>query len=176
MFPIGCGQRELLLGDEGTGKTSLALTALLRQAKTDVIAVYVAIGRRRSETWGVVNALREGGGRFVVVAAPEDASPGLRYLAPYAGTAVAEHFRDRGEDVLIVYDELTSHAVAWRELSLLLDRPPGREAFPGDVFYLHSRLLERATQLSPEHGGGSSPRCPSRRRRTAGCGPISRRT
>ncbi|HJL15239.1 MAG TPA: F0F1 ATP synthase subunit alpha [Sandaracinaceae bacterium LLY-WYZ-13_1] len=155
MFPIGRGQRELVVGDEGTGKTSLGIDVILRQARTDVVGVYVAVGRRRAETWRAVDALREAGGRWVVVAAPEDASPGLRYLAPYAGCAVAEYFMDRGEHALVVYDDLTSHAVAWRELALLLRRPPGREAFPGDVFYLHSRLLERATQLSPERGGGS---------------------
>ena len=155
MFPIGRGQRELILGDEGTGKTSLALDALLRQASTDVVGVYVAIGRRRSETWRIVDALREAGGRWVVVSAPEDASPGMRMLAPYAGCAVAEYFMLRGEHAVVVYDDLTSHAVAWRELALLMRRAPGREAFPGDVFHLHSRLLERATQLSPERGGGS---------------------
>jgi F-type H+-transporting ATPase subunit alpha len=155
MLPIGRGQRELLLGDEGTGKTSLALTAMLRQRQEDIISVYVAIGRRRSETWQVVEALRAGGGRWVVVSAPEDTGAGLRYLAPFAGTAVAEYFMDRGEHALVVYDDLTDHAVAWRELCLLMRRPPGREAFPGDVFYLHARLLERATQLSGERGGGS---------------------
>jgi len=155
MFPIGRGQRELILGDEGTGKTSVGLTAMLRQATTEVVCVYVAIGRKRSEIWRIVEGLRKGGGRWVVVAATEDASPALRYLSAFAGTTVAEHFRDRGEHALIVYDELTAHAVAWRELSLLLERPPGREAFPGDVFYLHSRLLERSTQLSAERGGGS---------------------
>ena len=155
MFPVGRGQRELILGDEGTGKTSLALTAMLRQAQTDVVSVYVAVGRRRAEVWRIVESLRRGGGRWVVVAAPEDASPALRYLAPFAGSTVAEFFRDRGEHALAIYDELSAHAVAWRELSLLLGRPPGREAYPGDVFYLHSRLLERATQLSSELGGGS---------------------
>jgi F-type H+-transporting ATPase subunit alpha len=155
MLPIGRGQRELILGDEGTGKTTLALDALLRQAETDVVGVYVAVGRRRTEIWRAAELLRSGGGRWVVVAAPDDRSPGLRYLAPYAGCAVAEHFMDRGAHALVVYDDLTSHAVAWRELSLLMRRPPGREAFPGDVFYLHSRLLERATQLSTEEGGGS---------------------
>ena len=155
MFPVGRGQRELILGDEGTGKTSLALTAMLRQASTDIVSVYVAIGRRRAEVWRIVEALRAAGGRWVVVAAPEDASPALRYLAPFAGTTVAEHFRDRGEHALLVHDELSAHAIAWRELCLLLGRPPGREAYPGDVFYLHSRLLERATQLSSELGGGS---------------------
>jgi F-type H+-transporting ATPase subunit alpha len=155
MFAIGCGQRELILGDEGTGKSSLALDVMVRQRDTGVVGVWVAIGRRRSETWHVVESLRRAGGRWVVVAAFEDSSPGIRYLAPYAGAAVAEYFALRGEHALVVYDELTAHAVAWRELSLLLRRPPGREAFPGDVFYLHSRLLERAAQLSPEEGGGS---------------------
>ncbi|HEY8432719.1 MAG TPA: F0F1 ATP synthase subunit alpha [Sandaracinaceae bacterium] len=153
MLPIGRGQRELILGDEGTGKTSLALDVIA--AQRDVISIYVAIGRRRAETWRAVEAMRKMPGRFVVVAAPEDASPGLRYLAPYAGCAVAEYFVERGEHALVVYDDLTSHAVAWRELALLMRRPPGREAFPGDVFYLHARLLERATQLGPDRGGGS---------------------
>ncbi len=155
MVPIGRGQRELILGDEGTGKTSVALTAMLRQASTEVVCVYVAIGRQRSEVWRIVDRLRKAGGRWVVVAATEDSSPALRYLSAFTGTTVAEHFRDRGEHALIVYDELTAHAVAWRELSLLLERPPGREAFPGDVFYLHSRLLERSTQLSADRGSGS---------------------
>ena len=153
MLPIGRGQRELILGDEGTGKTSLALDVIA--AQEEVLSVYVAIGRRRAETWRAVEALRKTPGRWVVVASPEDASPGMRYLAPYAGCAVAEHFMERGEHALVVYDDLTSHAVAWRELALLMRRPPGREAFPGDVFYLHARLLERATQLSAERGGGS---------------------
>lgn len=155
MFPIGRGQRELILGEEGTGRTSLALDILLRQRDTDVVVVYVGIGRRRAESWQLFEALRRGGGRFVAVLAPEDWSPGLRYLAPYAGTAIAESFAYRGEHALIVYDDLSAHAVAWRELSLLLRRPPGREAYPGDIFYVHARLLERAAQLSVEMGGGS---------------------
>ncbi len=155
MFPIGRGQRELILGDEGTGKTAIAMDAMLRQRSSGVVCVYVAVGRRRSETWRAVDELSRGGGRWTVVAASEDQSPAMRYLAPYAGCAIAEYFMDRGEDALIVYDDLSAHAVAWRELSLLLRRPPGREAYPGDVFYLHSRLLERAAKLSPEHGGGS---------------------
>ena len=155
MLPIGRGQRELVVGDEGTGKTALALDALLRQRDTDVIGVYVAVGRRRAEVRQVTEALAAGGGRWCVVAAPEDSSPTLRYLAPYAGTAVAEHFTYRGEHTLVVYDDLSAHAVAWRELSLLLRRPPGREAYPGDIFYLHARLLERAAQLSNDLGGGS---------------------
>jgi F-type H+-transporting ATPase subunit alpha len=155
MFPIGRGQRELILGNEGTGKTALAVDAILRQRDTDVIGVFVAIGRRRDEVWQIVESLRHGAGRWVVVAAFEDANPAMRHLAPYAGCAVAEYFVRRGEHALVVYDDLTAHASAWRELSLLLRRPPGREAFPGDIFYIHARLLERATQLSPEEGGGS---------------------
>jgi F-type H+-transporting ATPase subunit alpha len=155
MFPIGRGQRELVIGDEGTGKTALALDILLRQKDTDVVAVYVAVGRRRAETWQLVETLRAQGGDWVVVFAAEEGSPGLRALAPFAGTAVAEFFRDRGGHALVVYDDLSAHAVAWRELSLLLRRPPGREAYPGDIFYLHARLLERAAQLSREQGGGS---------------------
>ncbi|MBX3232523.1 MAG: F0F1 ATP synthase subunit alpha [Labilithrix sp.] len=155
MLPIGRGQRELIVGDEGTGKTTIAKDAMLRQRGTDVVCVYCAIGRRRAETWLVAEALRRAGGRWVIVSAPEDASAGLRYLAPYAATAVAEHFTYRGEHALVVYDDLSAHSVAWRELSLLLRRPPGREAYPGDVFYLHARLLERAAQLSPALGGGS---------------------
>ncbi len=155
MLPIGRGQRELVVGDEGTGKTSIARDAMLRQSKTDVVCVYCGIGRRRAETWMIAEALRRAGGRFVVVSAPEDTSAGLRYLAPYAATAIAEHFTYRGEHALVVYDDLSAHAIAWRELSLLLRRPPGREAYPGDVFYLHARLLERAVQLSADLGGGS---------------------
>ena len=155
MLPIGRGQRELIVGDEGTGKTTIARDAMLRQASTDVVCVYCAIGRRRAETWAVAEALRRAGGRFIVVSAPEDTSAGLRYLAPYAATAVAEHFTYRGEHALVVHDDLSAHSIAWRELALLLRRPPGREAYPGDVFYLHARLLERAAQLSPDLGGGS---------------------
>ncbi|MBK6515272.1 MAG: F0F1 ATP synthase subunit alpha [Polyangiaceae bacterium] len=155
LFPIGRGQRELIIGDVGTGKTSFVLDVMLRQRDTDVVCVYVAIGRRRGETVAVVEELRRGGGRYVVVSAPEDIGPGLRYLAPYSGVAVAEHFALRGEHALVVFNDLSAHAVAWRELALLLRRPPGREAYPGDVFYLHARLLERAAQLAPELGGGS---------------------
>lgn len=155
MLPIGRGQRELIIGDEGTGKTTLARDAMLSQAETDVVCVYCAIGRRRVDVWSVAEALKRAGGRWVVVSAADDESAGLRYLAPYAATAVAEYFTYRGEHALIVYDDLSAHSIAWRELSLLLRRPPGREAYPGDVFYLHARLLERAAQLSPELGGGS---------------------
>jgi len=155
MFPIGRGQRELILGDEGTGKTALAVDALLRQRDTGVICIYVGIARRRAELIRIAQSLRRAGVRFAMVAAPHGCSPALRHLAPYAGTAMAEWFVERGDHALVVYDDLSAHAVAWRELSLLLRRPPGREAYPGDVFYLHSRLLERATQLAPERGGGS---------------------
>lgn len=155
MFPIGRGQRELILGDKGSGRTTVALTALLRQAAADVVGLYVAIGRRRAEVWRVVDRLAACGGRWIVVSAPDDAPAGARYLAAFSATTMAEYFRDRGGHALVVYDDLSAHAVAWRELSLLLGRPPGREAFPGDVFYLHARLLERATQLAPERGGGS---------------------
>jgi F-type H+-transporting ATPase subunit alpha len=155
MLPIGCGQRELVLGDEGSGKTALVTDVLLRQKDTGVVGIYAAIGHRRAEIWRLVSLLSERGGRWMVVAAPHDAPPGMRYLAPYAATAIGEYFMERGEHALVVYDDLTAHASAWREIALLLRMPPGREAFPGDVFYLHSRLLERATQLSPDRGGGS---------------------
>ncbi len=155
LFPIGRGQRELILGDEGTGKTALAVDTMLRQRETGVVCIYVAIGRRRAEVSQIFAKLQRSGGRWAIVTAYQDESPGLRYLAPYSATAMAEWFVERGEDVLIVYDDLSAHAVAWRELSLLLRRPPGREAYPGDIFYLHSRLLERATLLCAERGGGS---------------------
>lgn len=155
MFPIGRGQRQLIVGDEGTGKTSIALDAMLAQRHTGVICVYVAVGRRRDEVARIQHALANSGVRHVIVAAAADESAGQRYLSPYAGCAMAEAFTERGEDVLVIYDDLSAHAVAWRELSLLMRRPPGREAYPGDIFYQHARLLERATQLSPERGGGS---------------------
>ncbi len=155
MFPIGRGQRELIAGDEGTGKTSLAVDTMLNQTRSDVICVYAGVGQRRAETWRISEQLKRAGARFVLVSAPEDSSPALRYLAPYAATAIGEYFRDRGQHALCIYDDLSAHAVAWRELSLLLGRPPGREAYPGDVFFLHSRLLERSAQLSDARGGGS---------------------
>lgn len=155
LFPIGCGQRELIAGDEGTGKTSLAVDAMLAQANTGVVCVYAAIGQRRSETWRIYELLSKHRVEFVIVSAPEDNSPALRHLAAYTATSIGEYFRDRGRHALVVYDDLSAHAIAWRELSLLLQRPPGREAYPGDVFYLHSRLLERSAQLSDALGGGS---------------------
>lgn len=156
-IPIGRGQRELILGDRQTGKTALAVDAILNQADQNVICVYCAIGQRGAAVAQVIAALRERGAlayTVVVVAAGED-PPGLQAVTPYAATSIAEWFMAQGRDVLIVYDDLTRHAQAYRELCLLLRRPPGREAFPGDIFYLHSRLLERAARLRPEHGGGS---------------------
>jgi F-type H+-transporting ATPase subunit alpha len=157
LIPIGRGQRELILGDRRTGKTAIALDTILNQRDRNVVCVYCAIGQRASAVAKVVARLREKGAMAytaVVVAEGNDA-PGLAYIAPYAATSIAEHFMDAGRDVLIVYDDLTHHARAYRELSLLLRRPPGREAFPGDIFYIHSRMLERATHLNRERGGGS---------------------
>lgn len=156
-IPIGRGQRELILGDRQTGKTAIAVDTILNQRDTGVLSIYCAIGQRASAVSRVIQSLREGGAMertIVVVASGEDA-PGLQFVAPYAATSMAEYFMAQGRDVLIIYDDLTRHARAYRELSLLLRRPPGREAYPGDIFYIHSRLLERATQLRDEHGGGS---------------------
>jgi F-type H+-transporting ATPase subunit alpha len=157
LIPIGRGQRELILGDRQTGKTAIALDAILNQRGGDVVCVYCAIGQRAAAVAKAVAALREAGAmtHTVVVVTEGNDPPGLAYIAPYAATSIAEHFMERGRDVLIVYDDLTQHARAYRELSLLLRRPPGREAFPGDIFYIHSRLLERSTRLGPERGGGS---------------------
>jgi F-type H+-transporting ATPase subunit alpha len=157
LIPIGRGQRELILGDRQTGKTAIALDAILNQRGQNVLCVYCAIGQRESGVAKVVAALRDKGAMdytVVMVSAGNDA-PGLTYIAPYAATSIAEYFMQQGRDVLVVYDDLTNHARAYRELSLLLRRPPGREAFPGDIFYIHSRLLERATHLKQEHGGGT---------------------
>ena len=157
LIPIGRGQRQLIIGDSGVGKTSLALDTVVAQAGQGVKCVYVMIGQKRSEGALVIDLLRCHGALAytTVVVGEATATPGMKYLAPFAGCAVAEGWRRRGEDTLVVYDDLTTHARAYRELSLLMHRPPGREAYPGDIFYLHARLLERATQLSPEHGGGS---------------------
>ncbi len=157
MFPIGRGQRELIIGDRQTGKTSIATDTILNQRGKDVICIYVAIGQKASTVSKIVNTFRQCGAMeytIVVSATASDSAP-LQYIAPYAGTAMAEYFMYRGQDVLIVYDDLSKHAVAYRSLSLLLERPPGREAYPGDVFYLHSRLLERSSRLSDALGGGS---------------------
>ena len=157
LIPIGRGQRELILGDRQTGKTAIAIDTIINQHDQDVLCIYCAIGQRASSVAGVVAELRNCGALdySIVVVAEGDAPPGLQYIAPYAATSMAEHFMEHGRDVLIVYDDLTHHARAYREISLLLRRPPGREAFPGDIFYVHSRLLERATHLSEPRGGGS---------------------
>ena len=157
MFPIGRGQRELIIGDRQTGKTSIALDTILNQKGKDVICVYVAIGQKASTVAKVVNTLQTHGAMdytIIVSSTASDCAP-LQYIAPYAGTAMAEYFMHKGKDALIIYDDLSKHAVAYRALSLLLGRSPGREAYPGDVFYLHSRLLERSSRLSEELGGGS---------------------
>lgn len=157
MFPIGRGQRELIIGDRQTGKTSIAVDTIINQKGQDVICIYVAIGQKSSTVAQVVNTLKKYGAMdysVVVSASASDPAP-FQYIAPYSGTAMAEYFMSKGRDVLIVYDDLSKHAVAYRAMSLLLHRPPGREAYPGDVFYLHSRLLERSSRLDDEHGGGS---------------------
>ncbi len=157
LIPVGRGQRELILGDRQTGKTTIAIDTILNQRGQDVLCVYCAIGQRASAVAKAVAVLREKGAMAytVVVVTEGNDPPGLAYIAPYAATSIAEYFMEAGRDVLIVYDDLTHHARAYRELSLLLRRPPGREAFPGDIFYIHSRLLERATHLRDERGGGS---------------------
>jgi F-type H+-transporting ATPase subunit alpha len=157
LIPIGRGQRELIIGDRQTGKTTVAIDTILNQKDQNMICVYVSIGQRQSKTAQVVETLRAHGAMdyTMVVSASAASSAVLQFLAPYAGSAVAEYFMDKGRDVLIIYDDLSKHAVAYREMSLLLRRPPGREAYPGDVFYLHSRLLERAAKLNDEKGGGS---------------------
>ncbi len=157
LIPIGRGQRELILGDRRTGKTAIAIDTILNQRDRNVVCVYCAIGQRASAVAKVVATLREKGAMdyTVVVVAEGNDAPGVAFVAPYAATSIAEHFMEAGRDVLIVYDDLTHHARAYRELSLLLRRPPGREAFPGDIFYIHSRMLERSTRLRQERGGGS---------------------
>ena len=157
MIPIGRGQRELIIGDRQTGKTTIATDTILNQKGKNVICIYVAIGQKRSTVAQVVDNLTAGGAMdytIVVSATASELAP-MQYIAPYAGCTMGEHFMHQGKDVLVIYDDLSKHAVAYRAISLLIRRPPGREAFPGDVFYLHSRLLERAAQLSPELGGGS---------------------
>jgi F-type H+-transporting ATPase subunit alpha len=157
LIPVGRGQRELILGDRQTGKTAIAIDTILNQRDQNVLCVYCAIGQRASAVAKAVATLRENGAmaHTVVVMTEGNDPPGLAYIAPYAATTIAEHFMEQGRDVLIVYDDLTHHARAYRELSLLLRRPPGREAFPGDIFYIHARLLERATHLREDLGGGS---------------------
>ena len=162
MVPIGRGQRELIIGDRQTGKTTIAADTIINQKGEDVICIYVAIGQKRSTVASLVETLSKNGAMdytIVVAATASEASP-LQYIAPYSGCAMGEYFMYKGKDVLIIYDDLSKHAVAYRALSLLIRRPPGREAYPGDVFYLHSRLLERAAKLDDAHGGGSMPALP----------------
>jgi F-type H+-transporting ATPase subunit alpha len=157
MIPIGRGQRELIIGDRQTGKTAVAIDTIINQKGGNVICIYVAIGQKRSTVAQVVDRLREAGAMdyTIVVAATASESAPLQFIAPYSGCTMGEHFRDNGGHALLIYDDLSKHAVAYRQLSLLLRRPPGREAYPGDVFYLHSRLLERAAKMSDARGGGS---------------------
>ena len=157
MIPIGRGQRELIIGDRQTGKTAIAIDTIINQKGHDVVCIYVAIGQKQSTVAQVIRTLEEAGAMeySLVIAASASDPAALQYIAPYAGCAMGEYFRDRGRHVLLVYDDLSKHAAAYREISLLLRRPPGREAYPGDVFYLHSRLLERAAKLNDEKGGGS---------------------
>ncbi len=157
MIPIGRGQRELIIGDRQTGKTEIAIDTIINQKNSDVICIYVAIGQKNSSVVQLANELTRAGAMeyTIIVSASASESAPLQYVAPYSGCAMAEYFREQGKDVLIIYDDLSKHAVAYRALSLLIRRPPGREAYPGDVFYLHSRLLERAACVAPEYGGGS---------------------
>lgn len=157
MLPIGRGQRELIIGDSSTGKTSVAVDTIINQKTSDVICIYAAIGQKTSHVLRVIEEIRTFGdlSRTIIVSADASASFGLQFLAPYSATAMAEYFIDKGEDVLIVYDDLSKHAEAYRSLSLLLKRPPGREAYPGDIFFIHSRLLERSSKLNERYGGGS---------------------
>jgi F-type H+/Na+-transporting ATPase subunit alpha len=157
MIPIGRGQRELIIGDRQTGKTAIAIDTIIQQKSTDVICIYVAIGQKRSTVAQVVKTLTdyEVMDKTIVVSASASDPATMQYIAPYSGCSMGEYFRDRGQHALVIYDDLSKHAAAYREISLLLRRPPGREAFPGDVFYLHSRLLERAAKMNTKHGGGS---------------------
>ncbi|HEY3367417.1 MAG TPA: F0F1 ATP synthase subunit alpha [Symbiobacteriaceae bacterium] len=157
MTPIGRGQRELIIGDRGTGKTAIAVDTIINQKGGDVVCIYVGIGQKASTVAGVVQRLQEAGAMdySIIVAATASEPAPLNFLAPYAGAAMGEYFRDSGKHALIIYDDLSKHAVAYREMSLLMRRPPGREAYPGDVFYLHSRLLERAAKMNDDYGGGS---------------------
>lgn len=157
MIPIGRGQRELIIGDRQTGKTEIAIDTIINQKDTGVVCIYVAIGQKSSSVVRLANELIANGAmeNTIIVSASASESAPLQYIAPYSGCAMAEYFREQGKDVLIIYDDLSKHAVAYRALSLLIRRPPGREAYPGDVFYLHSRLLERAACVAPEYGGGS---------------------
>ena len=168
MFPIGRGQRELIIGDRQTGKTSIATDAIINQKGKDVICIYVAIGQKASTVAKIVNTLSKQGAMdyTIIVSATASAPASLQYIAPYSGTSLAEYFMYKGKDVLIVYDDLSKHAVAYRALSLLLERSPGREAYPGDVFYLHSRLLERSAKVNTDEAGRRFHYCTSDHRNT----------
>jgi F-type H+/Na+-transporting ATPase subunit alpha len=157
MIPVGRGQRELIIGDRQTGKTQIALDTIINQAGEDMICIYVSIAQREGKLKQIYETLKRTGAMdySIIVSAPASSSASLQYIAPYTGSAIAEYFLQQGKDVLIIYDDLSKHAVAYREISLLLRRPPGREAYPGDVFYIHSRLLERAVKLNEKNGGGS---------------------
>ena len=157
MIPIGRGQRELIIGDRQTGKTAIAIDTIINNRDSDLVCIYVAIGQRMSTVVQVMETLEENGAmeNTIIVAAPADEAAPIKYMAPYAGCAMGEYFLYQGKHALVIYDDLSKHAAAYRQMSLLLRRPPGREAYPGDVFYLHSRLLERAVKLSDEQGGGS---------------------
>ncbi|MBQ3573491.1 MAG: F0F1 ATP synthase subunit alpha, partial [Clostridia bacterium] len=157
MIPIGRGQRELIIGDRQTGKTEIAIDTIINQKNTGVICIYVAIGQKNTAVAQLASELTKAGAMdyTIIVSASASETAPLQYVAPYSGCAMAEYFREQGKDVLIIYDDLSKHAIAYRALSLLIRRPPGREAYPGDVFYLHSRLLERAACVAPEYGGGS---------------------
>lgn len=157
MFPIGRGQRELLIGDPSTGKTSIAVDTIINQKTSDVVSIYVAIGQKKSRILKIIEEVKTYGdfSRTIFVVADASNSFGLQYIAPYSATAIAEYFLDRGRDVLIIYDDVTKHAEAYRSLSLLLKRAPGRGAYPGDIFFIHSRLLERSASIRQEYGGGS---------------------
>jgi F-type H+-transporting ATPase subunit alpha len=178
LIPIGRGQRQLLIGDSGTGKSSLALDAIINQAGTDVLCVVVLIGQKRSAVVNTIETLRNAGALdyTTIVVAEATAAPGMRYLAPLAGCAVAEAWMWQGRDTLVVYDDLSTHARSYRELSLLLRRPPGREAYPGDIFHIHAALLERATSLLPDRGGGSRARSPRTYRPTSSLSRTARST
>jgi F-type H+-transporting ATPase subunit alpha len=157
MIPIGRGQRELIIGDRQTGKTAIAIDTIINNKDSDLVSIYVAVGQRMSTVVQVMETLEENGAmeNTIIVAAPADEAAPVKYMAPYAGCAMGEHFLYQGKHAVVIYDDLSKHAAAYRQMSLLLRRPPGREAYPGDVFYLHSRLLERAVKLSEEQGGGS---------------------
>ena len=157
LFPLGRGQRELIIGDRAIGKTAIAVDTIINQKSSDLICVYVAVGQKSATVARVIDAVRQFGApeRCIFVVASAAAAPGLQWIAPFAGLTMAEYFRDRGQHVLVVIDDLTKHAATHREIALLTHQPPGREAYPGDVFYLHARLLERAAKLSPALGGGS---------------------